>query len=85
MLFITDEKKYSFLDNSFNTDEFFTEEKYMLDEDFYETVKAEGIEFTARDLGISCREIGETMLEKQKNSKLCFTEAKKILDKLKAK
>lgn len=84
MLYITDESKYSFFEETFGKGEaFFVNEPYALSDEFYEKTKTDSLGNIRGKLSISCRKIEGTMLEKNKNSKIYYEESLKLLEALK--
>lgn len=81
MLYITDEEAIKYFDGLSVDVELFDGELIMLDDEFYEKTKWEG-KSLPEGLGISCRNISQTLLEDSKEAQKTVEESKKILAKL---
>lgn len=81
MLYITDEKADKYFDGLSVDVNIFNGEPIRLDSEFYEKTVWEGITLP-EGLGISCRNISDTLLEDSAEAQKTVEESKKILDKL---
>ncbi|MGI6279957.1 MAG: hypothetical protein ACOYJS_05290 [Acutalibacteraceae bacterium] len=82
MLFITDKESIKYFDAD-AAKGFLEEKPVVLGNKFYEATKSDEFGTLPEDLQISCRQVDGTLIEKQKNVSKIYTEAQKILEKLK--
>lgn len=82
MLYITDKESVKYFDGLSVDVDIFEAEPLELSEDFYKKTAFNGKELV-KGLGISCRRIDNTLIEKYKDAEMYHTESMKILEKLK--
>ncbi len=83
MLFITDEESIEYFDGLLKDVNMFENEPQALGKDFYQKTVWNGNNLP-EGLGISCRRINDTLLEKYKDAKKYHGESMKILEKVKS-
>ena len=81
LLYITDEESYKHFSNVFD-DEFFAYEPVLLSEEFYKQATVEDYYDLPEGLKISLRKTSDTMIEKNKNTKIYFKESSRILKEI---
>ena len=82
MLYITDKESVKYFDGLSVDVDIFEDEPLEFGEDFYKKTVFNGKELI-EGLGISCRKIDDTLMEKYKDAEMYHTESMKILEKLK--
>ncbi len=83
MLYITDEESIKYFDGLSSDVDMFEDKAQPLGEDFYQKTVLNEKELP-EGLGISCRRINDTLIEKQKDAKVYHDESMKILEKVKS-
>lgn len=84
MLFVTDSESIRYFDAIYEDGSFFVGEPLTLGEDFYEATKTEEYGELPEGLTLSCRIIGETLLNEKKNAKELYETALEVIEKIKA-
>ena len=82
MLYITDKESVKYFDGLSVDLDIFESEPLEFNEDFYKKTALNGKELP-EGLGISCRKINDTVIEKYKDSEKYHLESMKILENLK--
>lgn len=82
MLYITDKESVKYFDGLSVDLDIFEAEPLELSKDFYKKTALNGKELP-EGLGISCRKINDTVIEKYKDAEMYHSESMKILEKLK--
>ena len=83
MLFITDAESITYFDKLSSMGGFFEDEPFLLTKKFYDATKTEEFGPLPEGLQLSCRTCEGTTLEKNEAAVKSFTEAQKILKKIK--
>ena len=83
MLFITDPKSIKYFDAICKDGSFFVGEPLALGEDFYEATKTEEYGSLPEGLTLSCRILGETLLNEKKGAEEMYKASLEVIEKIK--
>ncbi len=83
LLVIADDESVKYFDNIKMEDGVFKPDPIVLGEDFYSSIKVEGLEDLPKEFSLYLRNVSGTVIEKNKDIKIYYNASKKLIENLK--